>query len=55
MYLDGRVPPQFQEIDASPTVEGTNVRVLPSTVLSMFVTVTEIIQENHDDVGQAGT
>ena len=42
MCLAGRVPPQIQEIDSSAAVEGTSVMVLPSTVLSIFVTVTEM-------------
>ncbi len=37
------VPPQFQEMDESEAVEGTKVIVVPSTVLSIFATVTETI------------
>jgi hypothetical protein len=41
-YLGGIVPPHFQEMDESAAVEGTNVMVLPSTVLSIFATVIEM-------------
>jgi hypothetical protein len=41
--LVGKVPPQFHIMDPSAPVEGTNVMVLPSRVLSpIFITVTEM-------------
>jgi len=42
-YLAGRVPPHVQEIEESVAVVGAKVIVFPSTVVSIFATVTEII------------
>jgi hypothetical protein len=42
MSLAGKVPPQFHRMDPSEAVVGTSVRVPPSTVGSIFVTVTEM-------------